>query len=78
MRLPPPRSAPSASRFPHLAGSFEAPRIATERGSKSARRSRLKIEEASRDDEALDVGRAFLDLLELGVPHPLLDRVLAE
>src|SRR4051794_20230024 len=28
-------------------------------------------------DEALDVRRALLDLLELGVAHPLLDRVLA-
>src|SRR5262249_20909083 len=33
--------------------------------------------ERPRDDQALDVRGALLDLLQLGVSHPLLDRVLA-
>src|SRR4029077_11100547 len=35
-----PLSAPLASQLPHLAGSLDAPRIATEAGSKSGVRSR--------------------------------------
>src|SRR4051794_20562536 len=36
-----------------------------------------RVQQPARDDEALDVRRALLDLLELRVAHPLLDRILA-
>jgi hypothetical protein len=38
---------------------------------------RLLAQQAARDHEPLDVGGALFDLLELGVAHPFLDRILA-